>query len=210
MSRIILWADAKSLILPDLKDCPWEMAKSRLILAAREFYARTGAWRQELETTSIADVADYPEVSPNDAELVRAKSAFYGTEEITPLVPTDFFKEQTEDPSSATTPEFMTVNAGVLWLHRPPLESGVEIKAEVTLKPLLTATGLPEDLWNEHIEHIVEGAKYRLYKSQAKPYTDLNLAALARDAFTRAMGVSGSRARRGSTRAARRVRAHYF
>ena len=211
MSFLVEWNQAQPLILPDLRDCPWEMAQSRLVLAAREFFARSGAWRQELDTTSIQGERDYPElVDLMDAEIVRVKRAFYGTQEIRPMLPTDFFKEVAEDPGTETTPQWMTVVEDTLYLHRAPLESGVLIKAECTFKPALTARGLPADLWNQHIEHIAEGAKARLYASQAKPYTDLNLAAIARDAFNREIGKAMARASRGSTRAARRVRAHFF
>lgn len=208
----VLWAEAQSLILPDLKDCPWEMAESRLILAAREFFSRSQAWRGKLDAiTSIAGVADYPEiVEQQHVDIVRVLSAYYGDTPIEPLVATDFFEEQREDPGTEARPSFMTVEGDVLYLHRAPLESGVVIHVEATYKPALSATGLPQDLWGQYIEHIAEGAKARLYASQAKPYSDLNLAAAARSVFNREISKAYMRASKGMTRGRRRVQGYFY
>jgi len=114
-----------------------------------------------------------------------------------------------ESPGSGV-PEYITVDADVLILSGAPSESDVPIVVDATFKPSLANEGLPDDLWDQHIEAIVEGAKARLYKSPKKPYADLSLSAEARDTFVRAMGVARARASSGSTKVKRRVRAHFF
>lgn len=204
------WDDARDLILPDVPGCPWEMARSRLILAAREFFSRSGTWSATLDPIpSQLGVAEYPEIVPTaNMEIVRIRQCYYGTKELEPLTPDEFFDRQMDAPSGL--PEFMTVDADVLILSGAPTESGVDIVVEATFKPSLANEGLPNDLWDQHIEAIVEGAKARLYKSPKKPYTDLALSADARGAFLRLAGIARTRAAQGSTKARRRVRAHYF
>lgn len=203
------WEDAQDLLLPDLKDCPWPMAQSRLVLAAREFFSRSGTWSATLDPIpSQAGVTEYPEVVPSaNMEVVRVRRCFFGTDELTPLTPDEFFSA-VMDPTGM--PEYMTVDADVLLLSGAPSESGVSIIVEATFKPSLTNQGLPDDLWAQHIEAIVEGAKSRLYASQAKPYSDLTLAGASRAAFIRLAGIARERASKGSTKARRRVRGTFY
>jgi len=75
------WDDARDLILPDVPGCPWGMARSRLILAAREFFSRSGTWSATLDPIpSQAGVAEYPEIVPTaNMEIVRVRHCYYGT-----------------------------------------------------------------------------------------------------------------------------------
>lgn len=205
------WEDADALILPDLKDCPWAMAKSRLILAAREFCSRAAVWRVQLEPfDSIADTEEYPDlIESSQVELVRVLSAYYGMDLLTPRVPTDFFALRVENGLSGV-PQDMTIEGESVMLHPVPMESGVPIRVEATFKPSINATGFPSHLWDQYIEHIAEGAKARLYASQAKPYSDLQLAAVARENFNRGIGAAQVRSSKAKTAAVQRVRGRYF
>ena len=203
------WEDAQDLLLPDLKDCPWPMAQSRLVLAAREFFSRSGTWSATLDPIpSQAGVTEYPEVVPSsNMEVVRVRRCFFGTDELTPLTPDEFFSA-VMDPTGM--PEYMTVDADVLLLSGAPRESGVPIIVEATFKPSLSSTTFPTELWDQYGEGIAEGAKARLYKSPGKPYTDLNMAAVATDAFNVACGKARVRVDRGMTTARTRVRSRFF
>jgi len=205
------WIEAQDLILPDVPGCPWEMAKSRLIVAAREFCSLSAAWVETFETASAIGVADYPEIVTGvESEIVRVLECYYGTDEVDPTTPGDMLLRQVEDADVTGPPDHMCVVEDVLTLHPPPGEEGVTIKGRVHLKPSMAATGLPDHVWAQHIEAIVEGAKARLYASPKKPYTDLGMASVSRSAFLAGAGNARERAAKGSTRVARRVRAHYF
>ena len=205
------WEDAADLLLPDVRDCPWAMARSRLILAAREFFARSGVWTAKLDPIpSQAGVAEYEEIVPTaNMEIVRVRECWYGTAEVQPLLPNQFFDREIEHTETGV-PEYMTVDADVLLLSCAPAESGIDIRVEAIFKPSMVNQGLPDDLWDQHVETIVEGAKALLYRSQAKPYTDLQLAGIARQEFINATGTARERASKGSARAIRRVRGHFF
>lgn len=205
------WDDAADWILPDVKDCPWPMAKSRLVLAAREFCSRASVWRVALEpSVSVAGVADYPDlIETQQMEVVRVLRAYYGGAKLVPLGPGQFF-EQRADGHSTGPPDYMTVEGDAIVLYPAPPDSGVEILVEATFKPSLTSTTFPTELWNQYGEGIAEGAKARLYKSPGKPYTDLNMAAVATDAFNVACGKARVRVDRGMTTAHTRVRSRFF
>lgn len=204
------WDDAADLILPDVRDCPWPMARSRLILAAREFCSRTSIWRVALDPIhSVTGVADYPDLlESQQMEVVRVLRAYFGGAKLTPLGPGAFF-ERRIDPVSGP-PDYMTIEDGAIVLYPAPAESGAEILVEATFKPSLTSTTFPTTLWNQYGEGISEGAKARLYKSPGKPYTDLNMAAVATDAFNAAVGKARVRVDRGMTAPRQRVRARFF
>ena len=205
------WDDAADLILPDVKDCPWPMAKSRLILAAREFCSRASVWRVALDPIlSVAEVADYPDlIESSQMEVVRVLRAYYGGVKLSPLGPGQFF-EQLADPVRSGPPEYMTIDGSAIVLHPAPMDDDVQILVEATFKPSLTSTTFPTPLWNQYGEGIAEGAKARLYKSPGKPYTDLNMAAVATDAFNVACGKARVRVDRGMTTARSRVRSRFF
>lgn len=204
------WEDAADLILPDVRDCPWPMAKSRLILAARDFCSRTSAWRIELDPfKSIAGVAEYPElIESRQMEVVRVLRAYFGEKKLVPVNPGAFFALRVER-QRVGPPEFMTVRGDAILLHPAPSESGVEILVEATFKPSLTSTTFPTELWNQYGETIADGAKARLYKSPGKPYTDLNMAAVAAGDFNAACGKARARIDRGMSTPRQRVRGYY-
>ncbi len=205
-----LWRDAAPLILPDLNDCPWEMAQSRLLLAAREFYSRSGAWRYSLEPfVTQANVFEYDAVDFNGAEVVRVLSAWHGSD---PLEPLDADTRQMEEanPSTSGTPSKIGYENQAIYLYPTPGEGGVAVRVDVMLQPALDATGLQDWMWSEHIEAIVKGAKARLYATQGKPYTDLTMASLMgqefKDEISRAYWLTS----RASGRGRGRVRAHFM
>jgi len=207
----VKWEAAQDLLLPDLKDCPWPMAQSRLVLSTREFCSRAAIWRVTLDPIlSIAGVAEYPDlIESQQMEVIRVLQAFYDRQELTPITPDNFFREKVDRIGSGP-PDYMTVEADSIILSPAPGESGKLIEVQATFKPALSATTFPDELWNQYIEGIVEGAKARLYASPSKPYTDLTLAAASRAAFVRAAGIARERASKGSTRARRRIRGTFY
>lgn len=208
---MIPWEDAQDLILPDVRDCPWPMAQSRLVLAARAFFSRSGTWTAKLDPIpSQRGVANYPEIVPTtNMEIVRVRECWYGRDQVHPLLPDEFFDRIIERTELAV-PEYMTVDIDELLLSCAPSESDIPIKVEGFFKPSMHCPGLPDDLWDQHIEAIVEGAKARLFRSQSKPYSDLNLAMLSEQSFRKAIGSARERSSKGSAKARRRVRAHFF
>ncbi|MFN8760251.1 MAG: hypothetical protein ACK5XA_15760 [Tagaea sp.] len=208
---MIRWNKAVDLLLPELTDCPWPMAESRLILAAREFFTKSGAWRHDLEPFySYAGIGEYEAMDIPDAEIVRVVLAFFDGNEIEPVTADQWAAIEAKPPYTAGPPKFISYSDELLLVSPAPQDDGKEMRATVTLRPPLNAKGLEDQLWNDYIEAIVEGAKARLYLSQGKPYTETTLAAAASSKFKDAIRTAQWKVAKGQTRGRGRVRAHFF
>ena len=63
-----------------------------------------------------------------------------------------------------------------------------QITITVTYKPTRSSTAVDRRLYDEHLETIAAGAKYRLMSSPAKPYTNVDLASLHFKTFWAGVG----------------------
>lgn len=205
-----LWRDAAAMILPDLNDCPWEMAQNRLLLTARDFYTRSLAWRHSLEPfLTQAGVDEYDAVDFSGAEVVRVFDAWYGSQPLDPMT-ADQGQENAADAATSGVPTKISYSDQALYLSPTPAEGGVLVRADVALRPTLAATGLSDSLWALHIEAIVDGAKARLFSAQGKPYTDPNAGTEARFRFEAVIAREYWRTVKASSRGRGRTRAKMF
>lgn len=208
---MIRWNKAADLLLPELTDCPWPMAENRLILAAREFFTKSGAWRHTLEPFySYANINEYEAADIPDAEIVRLILGFYDGRELDPLTPDQWERVSADQGEVVGQPKYMSYSDELILVHPAPGSDGKEMRATVTLRPQLNAKGLEDQLWNDYIEVIVEGAKQRLYLSQGKPYTEPKLAAAAGARFKEGLKSAQWKIAKGQTRGRGRVKAHFF
>jgi hypothetical protein len=166
--KLVKWAQAQSLILPFVKDCPWPMAEVCLQQAAREFFERSYTWRVWTDDLyTIAGLAEYDLFVGKGAEVSSVIDAIIGGRKVQCFTQNDWGYIQA-DVSSAS---------GVSWfesqLHINPVPKVDElpIKALVSLRPDLNIEGLPETQW-EYITKIVLGALARIYGATDKPYSN--------------------------------------
>lgn len=204
------WEQAAGLILPDLVDCPWELARDRLINASREFYTRSLAWRSDIDPFPLqANVDTYDAVDTLRSEVVRVLECWVDNQEIEPLTADQFTAERARGPA-AGPPEYMSVIGNQFVLLPSPTTDGALCRVSVALRPSFKAVGLDDTLWAQHIEAIVDGAKARLYMSQGKPYTDATLGLESKQRFEDRISTEYWMRARSRARGRGRVRGHFY
>ncbi len=190
------WADFHPELMPHVVGCPQPMANIALREAARVFFERTRIWREWLEPVFVQeDVRDYDLDLPDGAMVVRIERA---TVDGSPL-PVLSANDMPTDPARSETEPGITSKDRVTFTLTRRLPPGSEISTFVSLKPAKAAMGLPDDLFEQHGQDIVEGAKQRLMIIPRTDFYAADLSMMAGAAFESAIESKAVTALRGAT-----------
>lgn len=200
------WADFYPELMPHVMGCPQPMANIALREAARVFFDRTRIWREWLDPVLVqADVREYDLDLPDGAMVVRIERT---TVDGSPLDVLSANEMPTDPARSETTPGVTSRDRVTLTLARR-LPAGKEISTFVSLKPKKSARGLPDDLFEQHGQDIVEGAKQRLMIVPRTDFYAADLSRMAGAAFESAIASKAVTAWRGATGSIPRARARW-
>lgn len=161
-------------ILPRTPGVVRAVAKRELLLAAREFYRVSLAWREVLDNYEfISDVYGYTVTTNNaDAEVYRIMAV-----EVDGLP----LNGRTERPagtrSTATSPtDWYATGNDTFDIWPTPDQYVDDVVVRVALLPTESATTLPTQALNDHYEVILDGVLGRLYSHPAKAYSNPEMA----------------------------------
>lgn len=181
-------------VLPSLGGCTEDLAIRHLRLAARDFFARTGVWKETLpDVQTAADTTVYPMAVPDGAEFARLLEVSVDGEPVDELVTQqqgNAYLRDEEDCSAA-----WVIEQRDLGLYMPSPVADVAIVVEAVLRPTLTSTEVPDQYAEQHLEGIVHGALARLLALPRVPWQSAQDAANERaefeSAITAAAGMAG-------------------
>lgn len=186
-------------VLVSVPGCPDPLVRQALNRAARDFLHRTRAWCEWLEpvvNSSTELDAQYDFEVPNGSEIVVME---YATINGKPL------RQHTLRTINRDMPRFDAPQPGMYSEDRqvfsvtggvPP---GQQIQIRATLKPTLTASGIPDYLANQHFEAIASGALAVLLSKRGTPFSDLSTAAIEASKFEAAIGSARAAVYMGHT-----------
>jgi len=191
------WADFYPELMPHVVGCPYPTADVALREAARSFFRRTRTWREWLDPERVvAGVREYDLPLPSGAMVVRIERCTVDG------VPMDVLshKEQLSDFVRYEQPDrgLLSRDRASFVLTRS-LPAGVRVAAEVSLMPTKTGPGIPDDLFAQFAQDIVEGAKHRLMLIPQTPFYNEGLAAVAMNSFEQAVATKTVEAWMGAT-----------
>lgn len=203
-----LWADFIPAIVSELPDCPRFTMASAVQYVAREFYRNTRAWRARdvLLATTVAGQAGYTvTTNPADTILVGLPAVWIADKEVDEL---PFGGEDDVLPTDRDDrPAVGVTGPTSILLVPPPLSSGLLVKATVAYAPSPAATGISDQLHDEHHEAIERAAVARLKRMTGKPWSDMQGAVMAEQEAHRLALQASSAAGPQRRRAALRVKA---
>lgn len=201
------WADFYPELMPHVVGCPNPTANIALREAARAFFRRTRAWRQWLDPEPVvAGVREYDLPLPSGSMVVRIERCTVDSVPMNVLS----HSEQLSDFTRYEQPEGGLVSrdrAGFVLTQSLP--AGVLLAAEVSLMPNKVAVGIPDDLFGQFAQDIVEGAKHRLMLIPQTPFYNEGLAAVAMNSFEMAVATKTVEAWKGATGAVPHRRARW-
>lgn len=197
------------LLLPQVPGCPLPMADLHLRMAARVFCSETLCWQEWLDpvtTDGAAVVFSFNKSGQTDiVELLRAT---LDAKEIEVLrkqdVPGDW------RVASWAGPTAFAINAASQFALVPVQASGLAFKAEVALRPALSAIGVADPVFKRYAEAIAYGAASTLAALPKKPYSDPATAAHASAQFSAAIHDTATEVMHAFSAAPARVRAHFL
>jgi hypothetical protein len=195
-----LWSSFYPDVLVYVPGAPAPVVDLALIRAAREFFDRTGAWKDWLEpvTTATAPTTgtnSYAFVLPTGYEIVRIERATNNGQDfdvaVHDQVPADpvYFANEKAAVASKDLVSFRVLAS---------LPAGQAIQVQCKLRPTKTATGIPDHLFNHHCEAIAEGAK-KILMLMPGAFFNPDLATVANGEFEAAIGKTQARAYMGRT-----------
>lgn len=204
------WAQAEGLVAVDLPGAVWPMVEDSLRTVARDYFGRTLAWRSTLDPQlSAVGVWEYDAVEETGAEPVKILAATYDKSTLRPLTTREFMLERAQVAGNGN-PEFLSYNGESLLLWPPAMVAGRQIWVEAAFRPSLASKGLPDEVWSEHIDALIEGVKAKLKLMKDMPFTDYDGARVAAANYRDAIGSAGVAATKGYTRARTNSTARFF
>lgn len=197
--------------------CPNPLIRSEVLDTIREFCQRTKLWTEQLTAIDVvSDTARYALSSDNGevfgvqrAELDEEPLSWTDVETKDRDDDTDWRTDTTDDPTECWYDE--TTGELVLVLtpsadHDVADDGGLVVWAY--LMPALTATEVPDWIYNKYSQEIEEGALARLLDMESVPWTDPAKAQLHKERFDAMVGPreQSVKTRRHQGRTAARVR----
>lgn len=204
---------------PWLLAVPEPLARSALLRAAREFCERTSICESTVGPLNCTvGQADFNFTLPADLEVIRLKRAWWITSEMSQVPPEDVDSPlaYTATAGGQSRPSG-TPNA--LWMSGPltatvsPLPDKAVTGAltlRVIVRPTLTATTVPDELFNTWMEGVVAKAALVIAGMPGGTMVSADALASAQATYTTQVGRASDMARRGPHRTSLRVQGNPF
>lgn len=189
------WADFYPFVRPSAAGCPAPLLDKELREAAREFLRRTRLWREWLEPVAARQaVRDYDIEVPQGTAVVRVERATVNAMPLELLshnvIGMDYERRVAEQGG-------VTTRDRVAFTLLRPLPAGAAIALEASLMPGRRSSGVPDDVFEQHVEAIAAGARARLLVMPE--FLNVEGAAIASARFEEAVRVTAVQAWRGFT-----------
>lgn len=192
-----VWADFYPQLMPSVRGCPNPTANLALCEAAREFFRRTRLWREWLDPVTVQDgQREYDLDMPSGSVVVRVEACTSNGRPMDVLSANELESDFTAHDQSGAG----IVSKDRVTFHLTRLvPTGSVLQARVSLMPSKAASGIPNDLYEQHCEDIVAGAKHRLMLLPNTDFNNPSLAGFEGDKFQSAIASKAVTAWRGAT-----------
>lgn len=210
------WSEGANLLLPDMPGLEWPAAQLALKRGARRFFELSGAYREVCDPlVTLAGVPDYDILDIQDVAVIGLREVAVGTDDFESCGTLDRYITPARmnrlhaTAASSSAPEYAAWVNGHLWFYGTPSVSDLPIKATLILVPTYKSEGLPNSVWEEHVDQIVKSARAILHASSGKPYTDPNMARELNFELEREAATARHRADTGGAPISGHTRAHF-
>lgn len=174
-------------VSPELPGCPEETMRQAIVLAARDFCARTHAWTEVLEPIVLADgVSEYDYEAPFGASALTAIGVWLNGNELrsASLDQLDFLLPGWQT-ATGSEPRYYNAafNTSSIRVFPTPVSPTGSIVMRLAFEPKMASTSLPDVLLEDNNEAIAAGAKARLMVQPNKQWSNAPLGAFYGKAF---------------------------
>jgi hypothetical protein len=181
-------------ILPRTPGIMRSVAKRELVLAAREFYRDSTAWRAYVESV-YWDSGDFAYTVPSPdtaAEVMQVLGIEVNGSDLNMKA-----ERPKGDRGSGTPTVWYPTGPDTLEIWPTPDMYDDTVLARVVLIPTVDAVTLPDVAQTRHYEGILDGVLGRLYAHPAKPYSNPTLGQYHLNRFRNFIGVAAGEVKQG-------------
>lgn len=159
-------------IATEIPDAMTLLIEREILQAARKFFERTLIWKDVQESQStVAATASYDVFMPDDTEIVTWDYVLYDTFDLDPVTEYKLTAEQSTWRDLTGTPTHYITNIRTKSMRLYPIPNAVgTLKYELTLKPSITATTIPDFAIEQFQDVIVDGTLARMYGQAGKTW----------------------------------------
>lgn len=173
-------------VLVHVTTAPDPLVRQALCRAAREFFKKTRAWTEWLDpaTGGSAVAVEYDFDLPPQTELICFEQATLNGRPLS----VDSFRQRPSDWTRHPEGNQAVVTRDLQTYHLVGDFAATDVvQAQVSLRPTLKATGIPDHLAERYLEAIAEGAKAILHMTPRADFTDPGMGAVERAMFEAAI-----------------------
>lgn len=169
------WADFKDWVLPEVTGAATELVEFYVREAATEFLRKTGILKVEIDPIALtAEVPTYDVDVPSGYGVARLEDLWLGEQ---PLFPrsTDQLAQMYSNWQTVEGLPLYYFNEDPLTVRLVPVPDRSDydnVTGWAVLKPLRTATGVEDWIFEDWVDVIAAGAKSMLMAMKQKPWTD--------------------------------------
>jgi hypothetical protein len=208
-----------SRLMPHVSGCSDPLARQSLVDTAIDFCDRTNIVRVRQDLSGLtANVREYDLDLPSGTQLARVLRVMVGETKAS-MVPIEFVESPyayydtvgTDTVERGTPRCAYLLSPTTIGLFPPPAESApLSLMVEFSIKPLRTATTLPDELAADWLDAIVEGAKARLYALPKADFAMPTAIPMAMAAYANGVSRAQVESRLGRVRGSLSVRPRRF
>jgi hypothetical protein len=197
------WADFYDYVRPSVPGAETTLLDLHIRSAAIEFFKETEVMTAEEVLSLVDDQSVYTTTNPTGTETTRIKE--FILENQSPLLPITLLKLKRlytswRDVKAQPTNFFQQTAREIVVFPKP--DAAYDAVINKVLVPTRSSTGIEDAYFNEYVESISHGAMSRIMKIPAKPYTNVDLAAVHGALFQSAIRNNKIEANRSYTDAA--------
>jgi hypothetical protein len=201
-------------VLSDVPGCSQAMATKAIRAAAIEFCERSEAWRVDLDPVDVlADEASYDFDPDSGTVVVRAMQLWYDGKDLTRKSREELALQFANWTTQEGTPLYYTQenpSDGFILVPKPVEALADAVTGKLAIKPSQTASGLESFIFEKWRDAITDGALFRLFAMQKKPWSNPALAGSRKTLFDQKIAEAKLAANKGFTRSPLRVKAQFF
>lgn len=200
------------LILPWAQGAPHLAVSSEIVRAAVKFCELTGAWVETMTPiTVVSGTHTYTIPAPSQGQVVHIRSLHYDDFPLLHRAPEELDMERlswrTDEGKPRWYTQFASTKIRLIPIPDENLTDG--LTGEITCKPEMTATQIPDFLFNQYGFGVAAGALASLLSMPNRAWTNPNLAVFYLRQFDSALAAAKIDAAKAFGKAERQVRMRF-
>jgi len=176
-------------VLPEVIGAPYPIVDQAIVLTCRDFCQRTAVWTEWMGAIPPGTSNRFEFDIATSQELVKVVKALAGTTELDVLSYRDVPPDWMDATSTKLTNKLVHLEGNEFLIFPLPTES---IYLQLAFKPTVTAATVGDVLYDSHAEDIGTGAKARMMTMRDMPFSDINYAAVNRQAYEAAISQTAN------------------